>query len=86
MNIGFIGLGIMGAPMALRLAQAGHQLYVSNLGPVAAELLNLGAKVCPTPRLVTENADIIIIMVPKMSCLVWGGVPKPASMEKQSWI
>ncbi|MDV7021822.1 2-hydroxy-3-oxopropionate reductase [Atlantibacter subterranea] len=64
MNIGFIGLGIMGAPMALRLAQAGHQLYVSNLGPVAAELLNLGAKVCPTPRLVTENADIIIIMVP----------------------
>lgn len=64
MNIGFIGLGIMGAPMALRLARAGHALHVSNLGPIAPELLNLGAKVCQTPCQVAEQSEVIIIMVP----------------------
>ena len=32
MNIGFIGLGIMGAPMALHLVEAGHQLFVNTAG------------------------------------------------------
>ena len=43
MKLGFIGLGIMGTPMAINLARAGHQLHVTTIGPVADELLSLGA-------------------------------------------
>lgn len=64
MKLGFIGLGIMGAPMALRLAKAGHDLHVTTIGPVADELLALGAKYVENARQVTENSDIIFIMVP----------------------
>ena len=39
MKLGFIGLGIMGTPMAINLARAGHQLHVTTIGPVADELL-----------------------------------------------
>ena len=42
MKLGFIGLGIMGSPMAINLARAGHQLHVTTIGPVAEELLSLG--------------------------------------------
>lgn len=42
MKLGFIGLGIMGTPMAINLARAGHQLHVTTIGPVADELLSLG--------------------------------------------
>ncbi|MEA7571645.1 NAD(P)-binding domain-containing protein, partial [Salmonella enterica subsp. enterica serovar Virginia] len=42
-KLGFIGLGIMGSPMAINLARAGHQLHVTTIGPVADELLSLGA-------------------------------------------
>lgn len=38
MKLGFIGLGIMGSPMAINLARAGHQLHVTTIGPVADEL------------------------------------------------
>lgn len=34
MKLGFIGLGIMGTPMAINLARAGHQLHVTTIGPV----------------------------------------------------
>ena len=44
MKLGFIGLGIMGTPMALRLAKAGHALHVTTIGPVAEELLKQGAQ------------------------------------------
>ena len=44
MKLGFIGLGIMGTPMALRLAKAGHALHVTTIGPVADELLKHGAQ------------------------------------------
>ncbi|EPX7327682.1 NAD(P)-binding domain-containing protein, partial [Escherichia coli] len=43
MKLGFIGLGIMGTPMAINLARADHQLHVTTIGPVADELLSLGA-------------------------------------------
>ena len=33
MKLGFIGLGIMGTPMAINLARAGHQLHVTTIGP-----------------------------------------------------
>ncbi len=64
MKLGFIGLGIMGTPMAINLARAGHQLHVTTIGPVADELLSLGAVDVDTARQVTEAADIIFIMVP----------------------
>ncbi|HBE2926266.1 TPA: 2-hydroxy-3-oxopropionate reductase [Escherichia coli] len=64
MKLGFIGLGIMGTPMAINLARAGHQLHVTIIGPVADELLSLGAVSVETARQVTDASDIIFIMVP----------------------
>ena len=61
MKLGFIGLGIMGTPMAINLARAGHQLHVTTIGPVADELLSLGAVSVETARQVTEASDIIFI-------------------------
>lgn len=64
MKLGFIGLGIMGTPMAVRLASAGHDLHVTTIGPVADTLLALGARHVETAKQVTEHSDIIFIMVP----------------------
>lgn len=61
MKLGFIGLGIMGTPMAINLARAGHQLHVTTIGPVADELLSLGAVNVETARRVTDAADIILL-------------------------
>lgn len=64
MKLGFIGLGIMGTPMALRLAKAGHALHVTTIGPVADELLKHGAQHLACAKQVAEQSDIIFIMVP----------------------
>ncbi|MDI3359853.1 2-hydroxy-3-oxopropionate reductase [Lelliottia sp. V89_10] len=64
MKLGFIGLGIMGTPMAVNLAKAGHALHVTTIGPVADELLALDAVNVTTAGQVTEASDIIFIMVP----------------------
>lgn len=64
MNIGFIGLGIMGTPMALHLAAAGHQLHVHTRGAVPADIAAASALVCADAAVVTENSDVIFIMVP----------------------
>ena len=61
MKLGFIGLGIMGTPMAINLARADHQLHVTTIGPVADELLSLGAVSVETARQVTEASDIILM-------------------------
>lgn len=63
-KIGFIGLGIMGAPMADHLAAAGHTLYLHTLGPVPEALLGRGATVCANARDVARQADVIILMLP----------------------
>ncbi|MEO8302799.1 MAG: 2-hydroxy-3-oxopropionate reductase [Betaproteobacteria bacterium] len=63
-KIGFIGLGIMGAPMAGHLQAAGHALWVATIGPVPDNLTAGGAKVCPNGKEVAKNTDIIIVMVP----------------------
>ena len=48
MNIGFIGLGIMGAPMALHLVEAGHQLFVNTVGPIPDSISGSSSvTVCP---------------------------------------
>ncbi|MGE4050311.1 MAG: NAD(P)-binding domain-containing protein, partial [Piscinibacter sp.] len=59
-KIGFIGLGIMGAPMALHLIQAGHQLFVYTRSKVHPEIAASGATQCTSPRGVAERADVII--------------------------
>ena len=64
LKLGFIGLGIMGAPMAGHLLAAGHPLFVNTVGPVPSQLTGAGATVCPTGRAVAERADIIFVMVP----------------------
>ena len=63
-KVGFIGLGIMGAPMAGHLLKAGHTLFLHTRGKVPAELADAGATVCTTARGVAEHADIVFIMVP----------------------
>ncbi|OKP31287.1 2-hydroxy-3-oxopropionate reductase [Serratia fonticola] len=64
MKVGFIGLGIMGTPMAEKLIAGGHQLYANTLNKVPPELVEKGAIACATPKQVSEQADVIFIMVP----------------------
>jgi 2-hydroxy-3-oxopropionate reductase len=64
MKVGFIGLGIMGKPMAGHLLAGGHELYAYTLGSVPEELTGQGAKVCQSSQEVAEKADIVITMVP----------------------
>lgn len=63
-KLGFIGLGIMGTPMAAHLIKAGHTLFVTTLGPVPAELTAAGATACASAQEVTQSADIIFLMLP----------------------
>lgn len=64
-NIGFIGLGIMGKPMAGHLLAAGHTLHVYDVVPGAVkELAAKGAVACGSGKEVAQKSDIIIIMVP----------------------
>ncbi len=64
LRIGFIGLGIMGTPMAGHLIKAGHQLFVYTHGKMPAEIAASSATQCLSARGVAERADIIITMVP----------------------
>ncbi len=64
MNIGFIGLGVMGRPMAENLIDAGHNLVLSRIKPVSQHLLDKGGKAADTPRAVAQAADIVILMLP----------------------
>jgi len=64
-KIGFIGLGIMGHPMAAHLQAGGHDLFVLKRSkPTPADILEGGAAECATSKAVAEQADIIITMVP----------------------
>ena len=64
LKIGFVGLGTMGAPMALHLISAGHQLYVFTLGKLSEAVATSSATQCLSARGVAERANIIITMVP----------------------
>ncbi len=64
MNIGFIGLGIMGTPMALHLVNAGHQLFVNTRRAVPEALAAVGAKACANAAEVAHQAEVIFLMVP----------------------
>lgn len=63
-NIGFIGLGIMGTPMAANLIKGGHSLVVQTRSAVPQSLLDAGARALANATEVAQAADIIILMVP----------------------
>jgi 2-hydroxy-3-oxopropionate reductase len=63
-NIGFIGLGIMGKPMAGNLIKGGHKLFLNSRSSVAPELISAGGLSCASAKEVAQKADIIITMVP----------------------
>jgi 3-hydroxyisobutyrate dehydrogenase len=63
-TVGFIGLGVMGEPMALNLAHAGTPLVVWNRTPAkGASLQAAGAAVAPSVKAVFERAEIVIVML-----------------------
>jgi 2-hydroxy-3-oxopropionate reductase len=64
LKIGFIGLGIMGAPMAGHLIAAGHTVFVHTRSKVAPAIAQSRATQCTTARGVAERADIIFILLP----------------------
>jgi len=64
MNVGFVGLGIMGRPMAGHLAAAGHKLFLHSHGPIPSELTAGGGVACVSGREVATFSDVIITMVP----------------------
>ena len=65
MKIGFIGLGIMGAPMAGHLLAGGHEVVSSiHTTPAAKELLDTGLTIVDNAKAVAQAAEIIIVMVP----------------------
>ncbi|QBJ78697.1 2-hydroxy-3-oxopropionate reductase [Aquitalea sp. USM4] len=63
-KIGFIGLGIMGAPMAKHLIEAGHSLFVNSRSGVPQSLASYQLTVCDSGKQVAELANIIILMLP----------------------
>ncbi len=63
-KLGFIGLGIMGAPMAAHLVAAGHEVFLSSRSGVPASALTGKAQACASAQEVAEKADIIFMMLP----------------------
>ena len=76
MKIGFIGMGTMGAPMALNLLEAGHEVTVYNRTREKEEVVaEKGAARAATPKEAAENADIVITIVsdtPDVEAVVLG--------------
>ena len=64
LRLGFIGLGIMGAPMAGHLVAAGHTVFVHTRGRVPPAIADSRATLCTTACGVAERADIVFTMVP----------------------
>ena len=63
MKIGFIGLGIMGRPMALNLKNAGHDLIVPDRASLPEDI-RAAARVAATPKAVAAGSEFLILMVP----------------------
>jgi 2-hydroxy-3-oxopropionate reductase len=64
MKIGFIGLGIMGSPMAANLLKGGHQLFLFSIPSVPPALVESGGVACASGKEVAQKSDVIITMVP----------------------
>lgn len=64
MNVGFVGLGIMGRPMSSHLLKGGHSLSLHSRSGVPAELVAQGGHACGSGREVAERSEVIFVMVP----------------------
>ena len=64
LKLGFVGLGIMGAPMASHLINAGHEVFINTRSKVPEGLACSSAVQCTSPQEVASKADIIFMMVP----------------------
>src|SRR3954451_18268885 len=64
MKVGFIGLGIMGRPMAGHLIKGGHELFLYGRSGAPSDLVEAGGVACRSGREVAERADVVITMVP----------------------
>lgn len=65
MKVGFVGLGIMGKPMAKNIIKNGYETYLFDLNTDAVnELVTLGGHTCNSNKIVAENSNIIITMLP----------------------
>ena len=64
MKLGFIGLGVMGRPMAGHLIAAGHEVFLHRVKPVSQPLVEAGGIAMDSARAVAEAADILILMLP----------------------
>ena len=85
LKIGFIGLGIMGSPMAGHLLHAGHTLYIHSRSTLPDELVAGGATVCANAQEVAKRADIVFLMLPDtpdVDKVLFGGQGVAAGLEK----
>ncbi len=65
-KVGFIGLGVMGAPMALNILKGGHSLAVFDVNPDSVtRLVDAGARSCASPREVGAASEIVVTMLPE---------------------
>lgn len=64
MRIGFIGLGVMGAPMARNLLDAGHDLQIHRVKERSQSLVDAGATAASSPAAAATGADVVILMLP----------------------
>ena len=64
LKLGFVGLGIMGGPMAGHLVNAGHEVFITTRSKLPESLASSVAIACASPQEVASKADIIFIMVP----------------------
>jgi 2-hydroxy-3-oxopropionate reductase len=64
MKIGFIGLGIMGSPMAGQIIKGGHEVYLYSRSQIPGELVSNGGIPCQNASEVATRAEVIILMLP----------------------
>src|SRR3990172_13409916 len=63
-KIGFVGLGIMGTPMAEHLIKGGHEVFLFSIPSIPKSTTAAGGKACKSSKEVAQKGDIIFIMVP----------------------
>ena len=63
-KLGFIGLGIMGKPMAGHLVAGGHEVFLASRSGVPQELKDKGGKPCASAKEVAQKADVTFLMLP----------------------
>ena len=86
-DIGFIGLGIMGSPMAGHLIKGGHRVHLYSRSGVPKVLVEAGGIACASPKDVAQKSEIVITMVPDtpdVEAVLFGedGVAKALSKGK----